>query len=103
MKNLVIDKNPQFLRLERSPKTCLQLLNGTTQEIRFDIVLEEDEKLTQLWRGKVSLVRDMPSLELKDYRDNHRTHKLLNNFDVVSDATNVALSIAWGMLESNKF
>lgn len=102
MKNLTINKNNHFLRLEKSNQTCQEILTSKSKAIRFDILLDDGEDVIQMWRGEVALRGGKPMLELKDYRDNQRFWSALDSLDHVSDASTIALNLAWRILNTER-
>lgn len=103
MKHLSTTHNKQLSKLELSSNTCQQILTNQTRNIRFDILLEENENLTQMLRTKLFLdnyggVR----AELKDYRNNNRHFFRIPSDSGVTEAKLFALHKAWGILDQEK-
>lgn len=103
MKHLSIEKNRQLLKLEFEDEPCGVFLTKRTRAVRFDILLAEDDKLSQIWRAQVTMDdSDRPVLELKDYRDNSRHYRRLQEGHGIAEISNIALNLAWNLLETGE-
>lgn len=100
MKNLFIDRSKQVTRLDHSDESCGHFLEKQ-HELRFDILLDENENISQVWRVKLSIdkTHGNPILEFKDYTNNHRYRKIIPQTTTVQDITTIALLHAWELLE----
>lgn len=103
MKHLSIEKNRQLLKLEFEDEPCGVFLTKRTRAVRFDILLAEDDKLSQIWRAQVTMDdSERPILELKDYRDNGRHYHRLQEGHGIAEISNIALNLAWNLLENGE-
>lgn len=103
MSHLSIDKNRQLLRLEFSDDPCSQLLRTKTKSIRFDITAEDESGIDHLWRVAIELdEQERVAMEFKDYRDNSRHVRILEDAANVSDASCIALNFAWNLFSGHK-